>query len=599
MTLEFLLLLLSLLGWSACVEYSEFKTEPSFRGILVRVTFDDGRDQLAPGFFFLGPFNPLVGPPESSFGPQIFDNNGDLVWYGNATASNRGMNFHVCDVAGSRGNHVCFHDSYPDFSAYAVGTIRVLNASYIQTIPDYGAAGNLRGPDLHEVNTPGTDNGTSYLSTVYEVANVDLTPYVGLEDGYALNGCFQEVNSTTRDVNFQWCALDYVPLWETEVYPHGSGNYSTEIAGDGTLGLPWDFFHLNSIDKDAHGDYLISARHLNTLFKIAGNTPTEGVAPGDILWRLGGNISDFALRDFNFSREHMARFYSSTAETTTLTYFDNAFDGFLATAEYSAGHMVELNHTDKTARLLQDYPSPVREISLSQGSMHTQPNGNVVMGWGNRPFYSEFALDGRLLLDACFTDGTEMESFRVYKDAWVGHPITHPKVLSYSLTCAGTAPTMIYISWNGATEVTDWLVHPGSSTNKGPWGTPSKLPKAGFETIIQLSDSYTGWVYVEALDRDGNVLPYGKTAPVQTFVPNAQLEGMGICDTFGCNHSQYFEYDAVEWSRAPNCVPWRKIARNSAGALVAVFVAVELLMFAVEWAMRGIVEFALELELED
>jgi len=55
--------------------------------------------------------------------------------------------------------------------------------------------------------------------------------------------------------------------------------------------------HINAVDKDSHGDYLVSSRHTSTIFKIAGLSSPSGTTPGTIIWRLGGKKSSFPTMD--------------------------------------------------------------------------------------------------------------------------------------------------------------------------------------------------------------------------------------------------------------------------------------------------------------
>lgn len=80
----------------------------------------------------------------------------------------------------------------------------------------------------------------------------------------------------------------------------------------------WDFFHANSIAKTADGDYIVSARHVNTIYKI-------NRADSSVAWRLGGKQSDF-IADFNFSSQHDARVVFENSTVTILTMMDNASD---------------------------------------------------------------------------------------------------------------------------------------------------------------------------------------------------------------------------------------------------------------------------------
>lgn len=60
--------------------------------------------------------------------------------------------------------------------------------------------------------------------------------------------------------------------------------------------FPTDYAHINSIDIMADGDLLLSFRHLSSVLKVA-RTAHDGFQPGDVVWRLGGRLSDFTFTD--------------------------------------------------------------------------------------------------------------------------------------------------------------------------------------------------------------------------------------------------------------------------------------------------------------
>jgi hypothetical protein len=65
---------------------------------------------------------------------------------------------------------------------------------------------------------------------------------------------------------------------------------------------PWDYFHINSVDRDSKGNYVISARHCKAVYYIDGST-------GEILWKLGGKNSTFTMgENTHFAFQHDARF---------------------------------------------------------------------------------------------------------------------------------------------------------------------------------------------------------------------------------------------------------------------------------------------------
>ena len=75
----------------------------------------------------------------------------------------------------------------------------------------------------------------------------------------------------------------------------------------------YDYFHINSIEPEANGNFLVSARNTHTLYEIDRKTKK-------ILWRLGGKKSDFKMGPgTNFEWQHDARRQADG----TITMFDN------------------------------------------------------------------------------------------------------------------------------------------------------------------------------------------------------------------------------------------------------------------------------------
>ena len=69
---------------------------------------------------------------------------------------------------------------------------------------------------------------------------------------------------------------------------------------------------------------------------------------------------------------------------------------------------------------MRKYAHPGEVLSATQGSVQVLPNGNVFIGWGSEPLFSEFSKDGELLFDATFP--REVESYRAFRFPWSGRP---------------------------------------------------------------------------------------------------------------------------------------------------------------------------------
>ncbi|MGY1857523.1 arylsulfotransferase family protein [Modestobacter sp. SYSU DS0290] len=323
--------------------------------------------------------------------------------------------------------------------------------------------------DFHEGRL--TDRGTMLL-TAYVKQEHDLRPVGGPEDGWIWDGVVQEVDVATGEVVFEWRALDHVPLEQTR----------SELPEDGgTEEKPFDWFHVNSVAEDADGSLLVSARNTWAVYDVARGT-------GEVQWTLGGEASDFDLADgVEFAWQHDAERQADG----TLTLFDNQSEPDVG--PMSRGLRLALDEEAMTATVVTEYlpPDPDR-LAGSQGSFQQLPDGDVLIGWGSRPFYSEFAADGTLRYDAALGGG---DNYRTYRAEWTGRPTTSPDAV--------LADGRVHVSWNGATEVASWRLVTGDDEASAVAGDPVR--RTGFETAIPV-DGDPGYLAVEALDAEGTVL---------------------------------------------------------------------------------------------
>jgi hypothetical protein len=131
------------------------------------------------------------------------------------------------------------------------------------------------------------------------------------------------------------------------------------------------------------------------------------------------------------------------------------------------------------------------------GNTQTLPNGNVFVGWGSQPFFSEYTRSGHQLLDAGFPSPDL--SYRATREQWVGLPLSSPSGAARK----GGGRTMVYASWNGATRVVSWRVLAGSGASG--LRAVARTAKSGFETAIPVPPSSTTFK-IEALDATGRVI---------------------------------------------------------------------------------------------
>lgn len=374
--------------------------------------------------------------------------------------------------------------------------------------------GVFDGGDLHEFTI--TDEDTA-LVTVYDPVPADLSTIGGPELGWVYDGIFQEIDIATGKLLFEWRASAHFPANVT---------YENLKAKGHDRSTAFDYFHINSVDKNVEGNYLISARHSHTVSCIDGRT-------GDVLWTLGGKINDFTDLSnglaTDFSWQHDARWL----DNSTVTLFDNTAHVNQDEEASSRGMRIQLDYTGKTATLETAYHHPQTLKSTSQGNMQVLDNGNVFIGWGHSAAYTEFAPDGTPTCDvhfgasAYYTFGRAV-SYRAYKDSWVGRPRTNPD--------AAVKHNRIYVSWNGATEVTAWQlqVWDGRDFNNMTFTPIIEAEKDGFETMIEIPDGVAErWLRVAGLDSERAVLGMTTTVerPAQftaTRILNVQAWILGV-----------------------------------------------------------------------
>lgn len=441
-------------------ELLTFRTRPDIQ--IPRIDTMVMSEELSPGYLVVAP---RVENGASS--AMIVDNNGDAVWAYLPDV----LDYQVLDVRVQQyqGSPVVTWWEGASPLGYGYGHFVMVDSSY-QQVARVQVGNGFYGGDIHEFLL--TDRGTA-LVLIYHPIFWDLTPVGGVADGAAHDGILQEIDIETGRVYFEWHSLDHVAIDETHREPQE--------------GVTLDYFHANSGEIDTEGNYLVSARHTDAIYKVDGGT-------GEVIWRLNGAQSDFEMGEGTpFRLQHDARVHPDGY----LSLFDNATENADSGIQ-SRGMVLDLDEEEMTATLVREYLHPEEIVSVSQANTQVLPNGNVFVGWGSAPVSSEFTEDGELLFDARFPSG--VNSYRAYREVWTGQPIDPPDVLAE----AGMAGTVtIFASWNGATEVASWQVLAGPEAAQLQQATSA--PRDGFETTIPV-ESAEPYFAVQALDASGSVL---------------------------------------------------------------------------------------------
>lgn len=512
---------LSLLKY-ACAQYSgdpftdenlqQFKSRPDLYP--PKLFVNTSEDGITPGYIFMSPYQSYQNSA------TIYQSDGTLIWYGfGLTSADNVHDFRVCQHNGT--DHLCFFQG-EQYSGYARGQAVILDTTLrpVSTISSLNARAAL---DQHEFNI--INDTDSALVTIYQPQPYDLSAFnITDGQGWIENGLFQDINTTSGELMFEWSAIDHVALTESYVAPNQS-----EVAGTGFSPLsPWDYFHINSVDKNEDGDYLVSARHVSTLYKINGTD-------GSIVWRCGGKLSDFELLNgLNWSYQHDARWVHSTGTVDIISLFDNASNGFNRSANHSAGYVISIDHGSNTVDLLNNYPAPDDlQISDSQGNLQilnpsNWSDSNVFLSWGSQPTVTEQTSDGTIIYRAAVASDGKM-NYRGYKFNITLNPHDSPALYTYSQD--GNSSTIYYMSWNGATELRKWRIYGRAGCNND-WTLLDEVDKTDFETNYT-SRGYQEFGMVEAVGANGTGLRNSTNRGVKAFVPSSAISGS--CNGDGCN----------------------------------------------------------------
>ncbi len=367
--------------------------------------------------------------------------------------------------------------------------------------------------DGHEYNV--LPNGKTLLLTTIWTQKIDASD-LGQGEREIWNTGFREMDMETNEVLFEWIPTDgHVSLKDSCDVVGMKPNYSSK---------PWDWFHINSVDKNFNGDYLVSSRHTSTIYKISKDD-------GHVIWRLGGcGDSDFEMEEgLPFRWQHHARFRYENSTHTILSVFDNHGDDQDRNPnipnERSAGKIIILDHTTKpmTAKMLRRFDRPDGQSSLALGSVQIigkdPATANVFIGWAFPGYISEYDAEGRLVLEAKWMS-ERFRSYRAYKAQFVGTPTEPPafKILPIAYG-KGDGASAFYASWNGATEIAKWAFYGGDSLS-GPLKRLALVDKHGFETSW-VTPGIVKYAYAEAIGKDGKALARSATVCIQ---PSRDLE---------------------------------------------------------------------------
>jgi hypothetical protein len=447
-------------------ELQHFVSRPDLQPPAVTVTTNT--EAQAPGDIFLAPY---AGPGQ--YGPMILDGAGRLLWFKAIPSGERAADLRVQEYEG-RPVLTWWQDPLVASGRSDAGVV-IADSSYKDI--SIVRAGNGYQPDLHAFDI--TPQGTA-LFTVYDAIRCNLSPYGGPSDGAIADTLIQEIDLKTGLVRFEWHSLDHVPL----------ANSYMPIGHGGTPTSPWDWFHINAVSEPS-GTLLIDSRNTWAAYDV-------NPSGGQVVWTLGGKHSSFTMGPgASPAWQHDAR----EDPDGTFSFFDNG--GTPKVHSQSRVIVLSLDMHAMTATLVSSFDHAKPLLAPSQGDFQPLVGGNWFVGWGQEPYFSEFAPAGELLFDAHLP--ATYQSYTVLKFPWTGNPTQPPQL---AVRAGSHGGLVVYASWNGSTAVTQWRLLGGSSARSL---TPlTTTVRSGFETAIAVSAT-SRYLAVQALSAQGQVLSTSAT----------------------------------------------------------------------------------------
>lgn len=132
--------------------------------------------------------------------------------------------------------------------------------------------GQLKESNMHDFTIADNGEVALTLTNVEGPSTLEQSRVIGWEGRCKAHWeGFKELRVKDGIVLFEWSARDWIGMNETT---HINAPLERRCE------WYWDILHLNSIDKFSGGDYLVSSRHMDAIYRISHKD-------GQVVWRLG------------------------------------------------------------------------------------------------------------------------------------------------------------------------------------------------------------------------------------------------------------------------------------------------------------------------
>ena len=269
--------------------------------------------------------------------------------------------------------------------------IHNLAGDLVDTIDPVGGTEPLDWHELLELP------GGGHLVVTYPIRDTGVGRNCTRSTGGSIAGVTRVVDNDLVELD---AAGAEVWRWESEdhtLLSEGQLPICFQIAANPALSSSWalDYMHLNSVDRFANGDYLIAARHFNSIERIDRAT-------SNVVWKLGGTApltgTPLDVRGLGGASAtpgerpagpHDARI----SPTGTITVHDNHLGGASRASEY------RIEPSGTTATLIWQFLSP-NAAGATLGSVRRQTDGSTVIAWGegHAPWLEDVGAGGTVAL---------------------------------------------------------------------------------------------------------------------------------------------------------------------------------------------------------
>jgi EmrB/QacA subfamily drug resistance transporter len=430
--------------------------------------------RLAPGYIFTANFYDLNYPPiVGQSGPLILDRGLQPVWFQPVPEKVVAANLNLQSYHGK--------PVLAWWQGAVTNTGATESGEWVIVDEHYQPIARLKAKDgwvltLHEFVI---DGDVAWVTANKNIPK-NLSKWGGAYNGAVIDSAVQEYDLKTGKLLRNWDALDHIPLSQSE-------------ATLPTNGFPWDAYHVNSVALTDDGRFLVSMRDTWAAYMV-------DIASGRIEWTLGGRNSSFKFgQGAEFEWQHDIQLQPNS----TISVYDDHCCQLTGGGTYvpptgaSRGLLLKLDEHTHSATLAASYTRGNDFASAYMGDTQPLADGNVFVGWGNEPYFSEYDRAGHVLFEGELPGANV--TYRATIEPWVGLPLTSPA----GAARRRGAQAVVYASWNGATELASWRVL--ASAGGGPLKVVATRAKDGFETQIPVAGGYARFE-LQALARDGRVI---------------------------------------------------------------------------------------------